>query len=497
MPNNGVVDVLAPLLFLLFYGLFSGNVANSHLLMKIKFIGATETVTGSKHLLITGSGCQILLDCGLYQGMGKETDAMNRTWDFNASEIQAVILSHGHIDHCGNLPGLVQQGFNGKIYATPATKDVCNILLQDSAHIHEADAAFINKKKGKDEQVKPLYTLTEVEKCMGLFESVPFNEDTKINDEISFYFSENGHIIGSGAINITAKENNKVTRLVFTGDIGRYGDPLLKSPAVFQQADYIICESTYGDKLHGSSDDVEQKILDIVTDTCISKNGKLIIPAFSLGRTQEILFVLDKLANKKLLPEISIYVDSPMSVKATSIVREHSESYNEELQAYIKKDPDPFGFPNLTYIENGSESRQLNDMQEPCVIISASGMADAGRVQHHLCYTVADEKNTVLLTGYCAPGSLGGQLLRGEEQVRILGYLFDVAAGIESIHSLSAHGDYNDMIRFLSCQHKATVKKIFLVHGEAETKSIFREKLLAEGYKDVLIPSKAEVFDLE
>ncbi|PBQ33401.1 MBL fold metallo-hydrolase [Sphingobacteriaceae bacterium] len=466
--------------------------------MKIKFIGATETVTGSKHLVITESGKHILLDCGLYQGMGKETDAMNRNWDLDASQIEAVILSHGHIDHCGNLPGLVKQGFQGKIYATSATKDVCNILLQDSAHIHESDAAFLNKRiRNSDEEISPLYTLADVEKCMGLFETVAFDTDTRINEEISFYFSENGHIIGSGAINITAKENNKVTRLVFTGDIGRYGDPLLKSPAVFQQADYIICESTYGDKLHGSSDDVEKRLLDIVTETCVSKNGKLIIPAFSLGRTQEILFVLDKLANKKMLPEISIYVDSPMSVKATSIVREHSESYNAELQAYIKQDPDPFGFPNLTYIEDGSESRQLNEMQEPCVIISASGMADAGRVQHHLCYTVADEKNTVLLTGYCAPDSLGGKLMRGEEQVRILGYLFDVAAGIESIHSLSAHGDYNDMIRFLSCQHKSTVKKIFLVHGEAETKSVFSDKLLAEGYNEVVIPAKGEVFELE
>lgn len=465
--------------------------------MKIKFIGATETVTGSKHLLITESGKQILLDCGLYQGMGKETDAMNRNLDLDPKEIEAVILSHGHIDHCGNLPNLVKQGFSGKIYSTPATKDVCSILLHDSAHIHESDAAFMNKKiKRNEPKLETLYTLEDVEKCLSLFETVPFDTDCKVNDEISFYFTENGHIIGSGAINVTAHEGNKVTRLVFTGDIGRYGDPLLKSPAVFQQADYIICESTYGDKLHGSPDDVEKRLLDIMQDTCVNKNGKLIIPAFSLGRTQEILYVLDKLANKKLLPAINIYVDSPMSTKATSIVRQHSESFNEELQAYIKKDPDPFGFPNLTYIESSDESRQLNDIQEPCVIISASGMADAGRIQNHLCYTIADERNTVLLTGYCAPGSLGGKLMRGEKQCHILGYLFDVTAGIESIHSLSAHGDYNDMIRFLSCQHKGTVKKIFLVHGEAETKSVFRDKLLTEGYGDVVIPAKGEVFDL-
>lgn len=465
--------------------------------MKIKFTGATETVTGSKHLLITEKGKQILLDCGLYQGLGKETDNMNRSFDFEPSELEAVILSHGHIDHCGNLPNLVAQGFTGKIYCTPATRDVCNILLQDSAHIQQNDADFMNThSKRSSSKTKPLYTLQDVDKCLELFETVPFDTDFKLNDEISFYFSENGHIIGSGAINITASENHKITRLVFTGDIGRYGDPLLKTPAVFQQADYIICESTYGDKLHGSAENTEQKILDLVNATCVTKRGKLIIPAFSLGRTQEILFVLDKLANKKLLPEVSIYVDSPMSVKATGVIRSHSESYNDELQAYIKKDPDPFGFPNLTYIQDANESKQLYDMKEPCVIISSSGMADAGRIQHHLCYTIADAQNTVLLTGYCSPGSLGGQLMKGKDQVHIFDYLFDVNAGIESIHSLSAHGDYNEMIRFLSCQNKSIVKKIFLVHGEAGTKDVFKEKLLEEGYKDVAIPKRGEVVEL-
>jgi metallo-beta-lactamase family protein len=465
--------------------------------MKIKFSGATETVTGSKHVIITEKGRHILLDCGLYQGLGKETDALNRKFDFDPAQIEAVILSHGHIDHCGNLPGLFKQGFTGKIYCTPATRDVCSVLLLDSAHIQESDAAFMNTRLKKGEsKIQPLYTVSDTEHCLGLFETIPFDTDFKLNDEVTFYFSENGHIIGSGAISITVNENHKITRLAFTGDIGRYGDPLLKTPAVFQQADYIICESTYGDKLHGSTEDTEKKLLDIVNDTCVNKKGKLVIPAFSLGRTQQILFVLDKLANKKLLPAISIYVDSPMSVKATSIVRNHSESYNEELQNYIKKDPDPFGFPNLTYIESNDESRQLNDLQEPCVIISASGMGDAGRIQHHLCYTIADARNTVLFTGYCSPGSLGGKLMRGEKQVHIFNYLLDVNASIDSIQALSAHGDCEEMIRFLACQHKSSVKTIFLVHGEAATKAAFKQKLLKEGYANVVIPAKGDVVEL-
>lgn len=467
--------------------------------MKIKFIGATETVTGSKHLLITEKGCQVLLDCGLYQGMGDETDAMNRGFCFEPSQIEAVILSHGHIDHCGNLPNLVKQGFAGKIYCTPATRDVCSVLLLDSAHIQEGDTEFINKqgraKKGVNN--KPLYSVADAERCLDFFETVPFDTDFKLNDELTFYFSENGHVIGSGAINITAHEGHKITRLAFTGDIGRYADPLLKPPAVFQQADYIICESTYGDKLHGSREDTEQKLLDIVNKTCIEKKGKLVIPAFSLGRTQEIIFVLDKLANKNLLPGISVYVDSPMSVKATNILRNHSESFNEELCAYIKKDPDPFGFPNLTYIESASESRQLYEMDEPCIIISSSGMADAGRIQHHLCYTLSDERNTVLLTGYCSPQSLGAKLMRGEKQVHIFGYLIDVNAGIQSIQSLSAHADSNEMLRFLSCQQKNIVKRIFLVHGEATVKAGFSEKLLAEGFQNVVVPVKDQVVELD
>lgn len=464
--------------------------------VKIKFIGATESVTGSKHLIITSGGDQILLDCGLYQGHGRKTDAMNRKLDLAPANLKAVILSHAHIDHSGNLPSLVKQGFTGKIYCTPATKDVCSVLLLDSAFIQESDARFFNKhRRGPDQDpVKPIYTIADAERCLTHFETVEFNTDFRISDEVSFYFSENGHIIGSAAVNLTIREDKRITRVTFTGDIGRYNDPLLKPPGVFQQADHIICESTYGDRLHETPENASQKLLDIVKRTCIEKKGKLVVPAFSLGRTQEIIFLLDEMKNKGLLPEIKVFVDSPLSSKATSIVRSHPESFNEKLRDYIKKDPDPFGFPNLKYVTDSEESKALNDLDEPCVIVSASGMAEAGRVKHHLRNNIADPRCTVLITGYCAPGTLGARLMAGEKSVHIFGDYFEVKADVDSIQSLSAHGDYSEMIRFLSCQSVSQVKTIHLVHGEEEAKSAFREKLLAEGYRSVVIPGKGDTF---
>jgi len=272
---------------------------------------------------------------------------------------EAVILSHAHIDHSGNLPNLLKQGFNGKIYCTEATYDVCEILLMDSAHIHESDVRFINKRRVKKnlEPIKPLYTTKDTERCLKHFKPIPFNTDFAINTEISIRFSEVGHITGAAAVNVTAKENGKTTRLTFSGDVGRYTDMLLKAPQAFPQADYIICESTYGDRLHENHADSESKLLQIVLHTCCEKKGKLIIPAFSLGRTQEIVFTLDKLKNKGLLPDIKTYVDSPLSVSATDIVRKHVECFNEELRDYIKKDPDSFGFNQLKYIQSWKNSK--------------------------------------------------------------------------------------------------------------------------------------------
>jgi metallo-beta-lactamase family protein len=467
--------------------------------MKLKFIGATEAVTGSEHLIITEKGMQILLDCGLYQGMGKETDRLNRNLGINPDEIEAVILSHAHIDHSGKLPYLVKKGFKGKIYCTPATFDVCEVLLLDSAHIHESDIRFINKRRKRNgmEPLEPLYTIKDAQSCLKHFKSIPYDAEFQLNDELSFHFTNVGHIIGAASVHVTTKENGKITKLSFTGDVGRYNDLLLKKPSPFRQADYIISESTYGNRLHDDNVNAEENFLSVVIDTCLTRKGKLIIPSFSLGRTQEIIYVLHKLKNKNLLPPIKVYVDSPLSSKATEIVRKHPECFNDELKKYILSDPEPFNFPGLTFIEESEESKALNISKEPCIIISASGMADAGRVKHHIMYNVSDEKNTILIVGYCSPRSLGANLENGSKQVRIFGEFFDVKAKVESIHSFSAHADYNELIKFLSCQDKEKVKKVFLVHGEGAAKISFKEKLEKEGFAQVEIPSKDQIFSLD
>ncbi len=465
--------------------------------MEVKFIGATETVTGSKHLITTDTGFNILLDCGLYQGMGKETDGLNRKLGLNPSEIDVVVLSHAHIDHSGNIPLLVKEGFLGSIYCTPPTLEVVEVLLYDSAKIHEYDIEYVNKKREQrgEEPIKPLYTSKDVDRCLKHFKTVPYHAEFYLNEDVSFIFTDAGHILGSAVTNFKLRHNNKrITRLTFTGDVGKYQDMLLKDPERFPQADYIICESTYGDRLHEQDTDAELHLLNVVRNTCVDKKGKLIIPAFSLGRTQEIVYILDKLKNKKLLPNIKVYVDSPLSTNITDIMRQHVTCFNERLQDYIKTDSDPFGFSNLKYIREKEESIALNSSDEPCIIISSSGMMDAGRIKHHLRNTISNEKNTILIVGYCSPNSLGGKIKSGEKSVKIFGELHDVNADIEIIDSYSAHADYLELIRFLSCQNKEEIKNIFLVHGDPEAKISFKEKLTTEGYKNVVLPTKNEVF---
>jgi metallo-beta-lactamase family protein len=465
--------------------------------MQVKFIGATETVTGSKHLITTDKDYKVLLDCGLYQGLGKETNTMNRNLDLDPAKVDAVILSHAHIDHSGNLPLLVKDGFLGSIYCTPPTLKVVEVLLNDSAKIHEMDIEYANKKRDLEnlEPLKPLYTTNDVKHCLKHFKTIPYQAEFSLNDEVSFFFSDAGHILGSAVVNLKLKDkNDKITHLTFSGDVGKYNDLLLKNPSPFPQADYIICESTYGDRLHEIETDAELHLLNVVKNTCVEKKGKLIIPAFSLGRTQEIVYVLNKLKNKNLLPEIKIFVDSPLSTNITDIMREHVNCFNEKLQESIKTDPDPFGFNNLIYIREKEDSIALNRLEEPCIIISASGMMDAGRIKHHLANNISNPNNTVLVVGYCSPNSLGRHIKEGDKQVKIFGNFFDVKADIEVIDSYSAHADYGELIRFLSCQDKEKVKKIFLVHGEPESKVSFKEKLINEGYKDVEIPIRNESF---
>lgn len=466
--------------------------------MKIQFSGAARTVTGSKHLLLLDNGTKILLDCGMYQGLAAKGEELNRAFDFNPWDIDYLILSHAHIDHSGLLPYWVKNGFRGKIICTDATKDLCKIMLADTAHIQENDLRFVNKRRIKhgEKVLKPMYDSTDVIDTMLQMEGIPFHKPYKVCDGVELTFTFIGHILGSGCVNLKITEENKITRFCFTGDIGRANAQLLKNPEAFPQADYILTESTYGDRLHEDMKDTEEKLLSVVINTCVKKKGKLIIPAFSLGRTQELVFALDKMENKGLLPKINVYVDSPLSVSATDIMRKHTECFNSELLEYIKTDADPFGFGRLTYIQDVSVSKSLNESDEPCIIISASGMMEAGRIKHHLANTVSNPKNTILVVGYCEPNSLGARIRNKDKFVRIYSEDYPLNADVEIMDSYSAHGDYKEMIHFLGCQDKAQVKGIFLVHGEYETQQNYREKLLKEGFKNVHIPERGEVVEL-
>ncbi len=468
--------------------------------MNLTFLGATESVTGSKHLITTSQNHKVLLDCGLFQGTGKETDGLNRHLGFNPTEIDAVVLSHAHIDHSGNLPYLVQQGFKGKIYCTPGTYELCKILLPDSAHIHENDIIYINKRRRKlgMEELKPLYTIADAEKCLLQFELVSYQKPEKITPDLELLFTQAGHILGSSVCNLTLERNHgKPLTLTYTGDIGRYDDLLMKNPEPFPQAQYIICESTYGNSLHPQRKDASKQLLQCVEKTCIEKRGRLLIPAFSLGRTQEIVYTLNNLFNENKLPKVKIFVDSPLSVSATKVMFEHRYCLNDNVVELMEKDPDPFGFEGLNYIQDIQDSKKLNVFSEPCIIISASGMMDAGRIKHHLKHALPFEKNTVLIAGYCTPESLGGKLLRGDKEVRIFGEPVRVNAEIQPLSSFSAHADYGELLKFLSCQDKKKIKKLFLVHGEKEVKQAFKTTLEEQGYNHVIIPHTKESIKLD
>lgn len=464
--------------------------------MKIEFFGAARTVTGSKHLITLEDGKKILLDCGMFQGMGKETDPLNRHFGFEPSEISAIVLSHAHIDHSGLIPRLVNEGFKGKIYCTEATYDLCEIMLHDSARIQEADTVYLNKKrvaKGLP-RLKPLYSEKDVDACLKHFEKRPFAQEFRIFTDVHCTFTDNGHILGSAAVLLRVIEENKETKIAFTGDIGRYGSPLMNDPKPFPQADILLCESTYGDRLHEKPEDSTQELLEIVLETCVQNKGRLIIPAFSLGRTQELVYTLNNLSLSGKLPPIKIYVDSPLSYSATNIVRKHIECLNEHVRETAKTDPDPFGFEQLIYITDKKDSQALNEHDEPCVIISASGMAEAGRIRHHIRHSIAHAKNTILLVGYAEPHSLGGQLRAGRTEVKIFGELFPVRAKVKIIESYSAHGDYNDMLKYLSCQDASQIKHVFLVHGEYEPQKEWKKKLHEAGYRNIDIPEKNDHF---
>lgn len=465
--------------------------------MKIAFHGAARAVTGSKHLITLKNNTQILLDCGMFQGMGEVTEKLNSYFGFEPLNISYVILSHAHIDHCGLLPRLVAGGFKGIIYATPATMDLTRILLMDSAKIQEQDAAYLNRKRKEHEAVeKLLYTEDDVIKTLGLFKVVNYNEDFKINEELTLHFTDAGHILGSAAVHLTINEDDRFKRITFSGDVGRYDDLLLKSPQRFNQSDYIIMESTYGDSLHKDLDPIEDTLLEIIKNTCLVKKGKVIIPAFSVGRTQELLYALNGLSLKNELPDLPIYVDSPLSIEATEVLKNHPEVYNSEVKKVLKVDDDIFNFNGLKFIESVEESKALNSDPRPCVIISASGMAEGGRIRHHIKNNIGNKKNTILMVGYAEPNSLGGKLLAGDKSVYLFRENYDVLAEVASIKSMSAHGDYEDLLHFLACQDPSKVKQLFLVHGEYEVQQNFAVKLKENGFKHVSIPEYHQEYEI-
>jgi metallo-beta-lactamase family protein len=467
--------------------------------VKIKFIGAAREVTGSKHLVTTNEGKRILLDCGMFQGKGLETDALNRDLMFDPATIDYLILSHAHIDHSGLIPYIYKLGFRGSVVCTNATRDLCAIMLADSGHIQELDNKWFNKKREKQglHPVEPIYDQEDTEKCMELFIGVAYNRRFQINDKINVKFTNTGHMLGSAVVNLELIEDGQKVHLAFTGDIGRPHNRILHPPVEFPQCDYLITESTYGNRLHPTDEESEDELLKIAIETCVDKKGKLIIPSFSIGRTQEIVFVLNNLYNKGLLPKIEVFVDSPLSVNATEIFRLHPECMNDEVKDVIKHDPDPFGFNSLKMIKNVEESKALNDYHEPCIIISSSGMLEAGRVKHHVANNISNWRNTILIVGYCSPTSLGARIQEpGLREISIFGDYHPVLAKIAKIEAFSGHGDYNEMKSFLSCQQPEQIKKTFLVHGEYEVQQFYKKELEKAGFQDIEIPKAGQEFAL-
>ncbi len=465
--------------------------------MEIKFCGAAREVTGSSHLITLQDGYRILLDCGLYQGADEEMDDFNDKWLFNPSKIDCLILSHAHIDHCGRIPKLVKDGFRGKIYATPATRDITSIMLMDSAKIQENDAKYHNEKivkkhKLSAKQSKPLYTIQDAQYAMRFFATYNYEVWYHVHPKVRVMFRDAGHILGSASVTLEISEGDRTIMLGFTGDIGRPDRPILKDPVPMPQCDYLISESTYGDRDHKSAPHDTERLKEIIYDTCINNKGRVIIPAFSLGRTQEILYIMDQLYNEGKLPKVPVYLDSPLAINATEIYRLHPECFDDELHDYMLTDPNPFGFNLLQYVKTVDVSKSLNTDHRQCVIISAAGMANAGRVKHHIFNNIEDPNNTILIVGYCTPFTPGGVLRSGAKEITLFGQVKQVNAKVEIMDSFSAHGDRHEMLDFIKNQ-KESLKTLYLVHGEEETQKHYKTFLAEAGFKNIEIPRLAQV----
>ena len=455
--------------------------------MRLHFHGAAQTVTGSQHLLEI-NGARLLLECGLFQGHREESNRRNREFRYDPRSVDAVILSHAHIDHSGNLPNLVKQGFAGPIYATGATADLSDIMLRDSGHIQESDAEFINKRLRKGESpVQPIYTQADAEKVGGLFHSVTYGQRFQPIPGVTATFFEAGHILGAAGVLLEIQEKGRSVRFWFSGDIGRFKLPLLKDPVLPQPVDYLLMECTYGDLSHNDPEEAYEAVRSVVSKTA-ARGGKVIIPSFAVGRTQELVFDLNRMRAEGELDHLPVYVDSPLAVNTSDVFRRHPEYFDEETREFVRQNRGPaLDFPGLRYVRTLEESKALNDRREPMIILSASGMAEAGRILHHLKNNIGDPRNTVMIVSWQAPHTLGRRLADGDQTVKIFGESYDVRAEVVTIPGLSAHAGQDLLVKY-AASIKGQVKKVFLIHGEQVPAQALTEKLADQALRHVFYP---------
>ncbi|HVP47381.1 MAG TPA: MBL fold metallo-hydrolase [Bryobacteraceae bacterium] len=462
--------------------------------MKLTFWGAAQTVTGSMHQL-DADGRRYLLDCGMYQGHRKQAEERNRHFPFPVESVGGVILSHAHIDHSGNLPLLVKNGFSGPIYATPATIDLAHAMLLDTAHIQEKDVEFLNKRHHHSElPVEPLFTTDDAQRTLPLFQPVPYYTPKALSACLSYENHDAGHILGSSTVLLRCTENGREVRLLFSGDVGRPKLPIIRDPDPPPAADYLILESTYGSRVHEEMGPVKDKLADIVRRTA-ARGGKLIVPAFAVGRVQQLVLLLHELSNEGRVPNIPMFVDSPLAMDVTKVFRDHPECFDEETLRYINDGDDPFGFKRLTFIRESSESKKLNGLHGPCVIISPSGMCEAGRILHHLRNNIEDGRNTILITGFQAENTLGRKLVEKWPEVKIFGEPMRVRAEVKSLQALSAHADQRELLAWMK-PLAGSLKKVFLVHGEPEGAAALQKAIQNEYGVETVAPGWGAGFEL-
>ena len=468
--------------------------------MILQFWGAAQTVTGSMHL-VEADGHRLLLDCGMAQGRREEAKKLNSEFPFDPEKIDAVVLSHAHLDHSGKLPMLVKKGFSGSIFSTSATRDLCSAMLADSASLQEMDAKYVNRQNEKQGLpfIKPLYTLHDVARTMRLFQTVEFERPLQILPGIKMTFKNAGHILGSASVTLEiaeGRDKKKVTALAFTGDLGRKGAAVVQDPDIIDRADVLITESTYGGRDHGPMDEARKNLARVVKETA-NNRGLLIIPAFAVGRTQDVVYHLHELMQSKEIPQMPVYVDSPLATNITEIFRAHPECYDEETEQLLMQDggDDPFGFNMLRYTRSTEESKKLNNIRRPAIIISASGMCEGGRVLHHLRRNIGDPNTTVLFVGFQAENTLGRKLLRGDKTARIYGEEHEVRARMEKIDGYSAHADEGEMLDFINAIPNRP-KRVFVVHGEPDATAAMAAGLARLGIEDIAIPERGEKFEV-